>query len=1783
MNIIKYIFKSRIFCLRQIFAGQILMAFLSTTILPPAYAQTAFSSFNLPQPGKMVFLSPVFEPLLLKGIKIFPENPFQFDFIIDRGEKGVDGENLQKESSKLIRYFLAALTIPEKNLWVNLSPYEKDRIIPEEFGQTEMGRDLLAQDYLLKQITASLIYPEKDLGKKFWGKIYRKAKEQYGTTTIPMNTFNKVWIVPEKAVVYTKENQAFVVEQKLEVMLEKDYLALAHQQVHAQDTSDINSSIIREIIIPELEREVNSGKNFSALRQIFHSMILATWYKRHLRESLIGKVYADQNKVNGVDLDDPKVKEQIYDQYLKAFKKGVYNYIKEEVDPATQQMIPRKYFSGGVNATLLATDTVFTELTQGDEVAIPPGSIENDRRYAVVSSTVNPVFQRMSDILGRVVARDYGNDWDTLFDDMERRQEAGDRDLVVNALDQLRLMGLTDTTVQTFADRVIVTAERERRLADEDHALGALIVQYRGQLKILIPRHRLQNITQEVLADLLHEVVEVTLLELEIQQEGSASRKRLDVETAHQYATLVGEAMEGANSLLEGIEAAKVALRQTKQSLEQGNFEVRDGEFVAGIIGAAKKTKKKTGQGGAPTAPAQADVSSARAKGSTAHTPRRWVIGVAAGALALGLWAGLTRDDQPAPGPAAKPAPLSAPLVQQDTIQSMEREFFTLLSGANHAQALQILNKKLTPAYNKQINALAEDKQTAKLKEILAQLNQNIFTSGYAVFHAEDSNGVISFILYGRKLNQDRFDLLSSRTAYERYNQTYAWAPGSSDSALLRIPVPGALESEILKVEFKPDIIPVLGDLMKRILDSKVSPQQFDSFLGKAEQIFRTYLKFRYKDDVPATKPETDYFVYMTDVIVRPYGYAIMANGNLGLFKTSRGIILAQVKKTERDQDGNTIHEGEVITTSDHSVQGHAIHDGSYSIVFEEGFQRSEEIYAKKIAKVISGASIDPIRRISYGFMRVSWGNLTPQARIVSSKKSTRIHEGDHQKRMRKAFGALFAQLDVHARGEKLTRQVQLLAKIYAKKSDSLNESLAYLHQIIHAENPWNSIGNWIEQGSSNKKELVSYFWSLVALTAIEMPAYEQMLSQIEQGNYEGALQRLSMINQNEFNALFAGAEKLLAKVENDARAKATQERRIKERAQRAYRILLKLWEHETQWDVTGEAEKPRVAPPMGAPQIGKRAWVKKGPDGRDMVERQADGRMILKVEQEGVVGETDVETRPVERGAILSDQDLKNTLNELIERQEAIDYERRRQLKEIVQQLATHALTLPQAPQLHILMPVNGRPVGDLEGYASYDEGIVALYQDLAFHPNQQFRAIAYFHELMEYAASPAVPEDQRLRLVLGWYPQDRKEGYVDIFIGSRRIGRIDTHEQDQGSLITKMVQEFLETHDPTHHNLLRGVLQNVLFGLSNDDPSPPKGRKTLTSEIQRLHQQNPITHKISVEVKDQLERIVDEKGRVPERVYRTSMMVWNHWETFNHPLSESELEDLLFRKMHLQYRDNNQLKAMLASLIRLGRWGEALYLLEEYRAFTGGFFSQETLEFEMTVPRQIFFYVVALLSDTPEETFQSLVVRYGNQAGFPEISLNRFFNLLKAAERLTQAENFESGFRRFLGELTLKNEWTPFAEADPEGILRETAIALLVQRQPLEISDTTATNHIIENLYIHRSGRLYFRKEQYSNVGDRYGGSSIGYHPERQSPVREAVATQIGTALGVNVADTIVDGDYTYSALSISTDPESLPQPTQLQAQATTLIFNVLIRKWDDDKDMIQRSPVGESFVVF
>ncbi len=367
------------FC-RKAVSAVVMLCFSLFMVVGPAGSQTIY----LPNFG----LTPPFQPPVLRGMTVHPENPLLFDFIVDRGQDKIGNDLLKDESTKLIKYFLTSMTIPDKDAWVNLSPYEKDRIIPDALGQTEMGRQMLEQDYVLKQLAASLTNPDTELGKKYWDEVNKAKTLDVGGWTLEKTAsvqppatsdFNKVWIVPDGATVVEKDGFAYITESKLTVMLDEEYQAVCAdstvgaycntplQKNTGSSAVSISTQVFRQRILPKLIEEVNTGKNFAATRQVYQSVILAAWYKRALKDSLLGRIYADKSKIAGVETDVKDIKQKVYEQYLEAFKKGAYNVIKEE-DGLDGELIPRKYFSGGEGLSFEFSSTPLTVTDNPSEV-----------------------------------------------------------------------------------------------------------------------------------------------------------------------------------------------------------------------------------------------------------------------------------------------------------------------------------------------------------------------------------------------------------------------------------------------------------------------------------------------------------------------------------------------------------------------------------------------------------------------------------------------------------------------------------------------------------------------------------------------------------------------------------------------------------------------------------------------------------------------------------------------------------------------------------------------------------------------------------------------------------------------------------------------------------------------------------------------------------------------------------------------------------------------------------------------------------------------------------------------------------------------------------------------------------------------------------------------------------------------------------------------------------------------------------------------------------------------
>ncbi|MFH0754033.1 MAG: hypothetical protein V2A70_05650 [Candidatus Omnitrophota bacterium] len=320
---------------------------------PQSLAQSITAVGLMPEPGMQVPLSQPYTPAHLKGMVIDVRNPFKYDFIIHRGQVVLSQERKTAEYTKLIKYFLTALAIPDTDQWVNLSPYEQTRMIPDNFGLTEMGRDFLAQDYLLKQISATLANPDTELGKNFWHGVYARAYEKFGTTDVPsVDVISKVWVMPDHATIYEKNDTVYVLDMHLKVMSDRDYLAMKENGITEEDgLSAISNAMIREVIVPAVEKEVNEGKSFAPVRQVYSSMILATWYKRALKESVLNKIYGDRSRVKGVMQDDPADNVKIWERYVQAFHQGVLNMVREDMDQNSHKILPHKYFSGGMRNT----------------------------------------------------------------------------------------------------------------------------------------------------------------------------------------------------------------------------------------------------------------------------------------------------------------------------------------------------------------------------------------------------------------------------------------------------------------------------------------------------------------------------------------------------------------------------------------------------------------------------------------------------------------------------------------------------------------------------------------------------------------------------------------------------------------------------------------------------------------------------------------------------------------------------------------------------------------------------------------------------------------------------------------------------------------------------------------------------------------------------------------------------------------------------------------------------------------------------------------------------------------------------------------------------------------------------------------------------------------------------------------------------------------------------------------------------------------------------------------
>ena len=304
-------------------------------------------------------------PFAVRGMAFDFAKPMEFTFFFNQSGLSADDPIFRNACMESVRDFAVALTMPEKGIWVNLNPREASRIMPVELKGTVLGHRLLAQDYALKQLAAGLTDPQTTTGKVFWKHVYTLSAAHGISEEVSAEALSRVWIVPEKVEIFEDGERVYILNKSFKVLTD-----LEHEKGKVLADADKTAEAVRLALLPALRDAVNNDPAFLPLRQVFDGIILATWFKRKFRDHQAVKLLANVSSTGGLVLESRQKAEEVFTSYLSALKAGVYNFIREDVADSGE-MLPRKYFAGGVMGNIPAEDLVILSRERVDPAMIP--------------------------------------------------------------------------------------------------------------------------------------------------------------------------------------------------------------------------------------------------------------------------------------------------------------------------------------------------------------------------------------------------------------------------------------------------------------------------------------------------------------------------------------------------------------------------------------------------------------------------------------------------------------------------------------------------------------------------------------------------------------------------------------------------------------------------------------------------------------------------------------------------------------------------------------------------------------------------------------------------------------------------------------------------------------------------------------------------------------------------------------------------------------------------------------------------------------------------------------------------------------------------------------------------------------------------------------------------------------------------------------------------------------------------------------------------------------------
>ena len=260
--------------------------------------------------------------------------------------------------------FMTGLANPDCKFWVSLNPWEEDRIIDEQLGQTDVGRIMLEADLQMKRDIHYYDNPcATETGVAFWNLLDEKRDalveqcmkkfpgEIEDIDNVQFFPVERHWIVPDKIYAYTNGTQIYVINATLTInsTSEEDRSSF---QVYNQNKEalsegcreELNKSAIEfsqyvnmlqdRMILPYVMADVNHDEKYEDLRNVYVALALSQWYKSTVTSYMdVFREFRDVSDPSSYSLlksQRPLSPKEIWYKYVYSFKNGEYKCWKNE-------------------------------------------------------------------------------------------------------------------------------------------------------------------------------------------------------------------------------------------------------------------------------------------------------------------------------------------------------------------------------------------------------------------------------------------------------------------------------------------------------------------------------------------------------------------------------------------------------------------------------------------------------------------------------------------------------------------------------------------------------------------------------------------------------------------------------------------------------------------------------------------------------------------------------------------------------------------------------------------------------------------------------------------------------------------------------------------------------------------------------------------------------------------------------------------------------------------------------------------------------------------------------------------------------------------------------------------------------------------------------------------------------------------------------------------------------------------------------------------------------------